>query len=129
VTTPEIIEQIHEIILEDSRISAKSVAEQLGISCERVGTIIQKNLDMRKLSAKWVPKCLNADQKRQRCQSSEQPLEFLRRDPNDFLSRLVTMDETWFYEYHYDPETKQQSMSGGIVAHPALKNSKCKNPL
>jgi len=32
VTTPEIIDQIHEIILEDRRISAKSIAEQLGIS-------------------------------------------------------------------------------------------------
>ena len=63
---------------------------------------------MRKLSAKWVPKCLNADQKRQRCQSSEQHLEFFRLDLKDFLSRLVTMDETWLY--HYDPETKQQSM-------------------
>ena len=31
LTTPEIIDQIHEIILEDRRISAKSLAEQLGI--------------------------------------------------------------------------------------------------
>ena len=59
-------------------------------------------------SAKWVPKSLNVDQKRQRCQSSEQLLEFFRCDPNDFLSRLVAMDETCLY--HYDPETKQQSV-------------------
>jgi len=65
-------------------------------------------LDLRKLSAKWVPKCLNADQKRQRCQSAEQLLEFFRRDPNYFLSRLMTMDETWLY--HYNPETNQLSM-------------------
>jgi len=71
VTTPEIIDQIHELILEDRRISAKSIAEQLGISRERVGSIIHEDLDMRKLSAKWIPKCLNADQIRQRCQSSE----------------------------------------------------------
>ena len=70
VTTLEIIDQIHELILEDRRISAKSMAEQLGISRERVGSIILEDFDMRKLSAKWVPKCLNADQKRQRCQSS-----------------------------------------------------------
>ena len=100
VTTPEIIDQIHELILEDRRISAKSMAEQLGISRERVGSIIHEDLDMRKLSAKWVPKCLKADQKHQRCQSSEQHLEFFRRHPNDLLSRLVTMDETWLY--HYD---------------------------
>ena len=74
VTTPEIIDQIHELILEDRRIFAKSTAEQLGTSHERVGSIIHEDLDMRKLSAKWVPKCLNADQKRQRCQSSEQLL-------------------------------------------------------
>ena len=61
VNTPEIIYQIHELILEERRISAKSIAEQLGISRERVGSIIHEDLDMRKLSAKWVPKCLNAD--------------------------------------------------------------------
>jgi len=86
VTTPEIIDQIHELILEDRRISAKSIAEELGIARERVGSIIHDDLDMQKLSAKWVPKCLKADQKRQRCQSSEQLLEFFQRDPNDFLS-------------------------------------------
>ena len=52
MTTPEIIEQIHELILEDRRISAKSIAEQLGISLERFGSIIHEDLDMRKLSAK-----------------------------------------------------------------------------
>jgi len=74
---------------------------------------------MRKLSAKWVPKYLNEDQKRQRCLSSEQHLEFFRRDPTDFLSRLVTMDETWLY--HYDPETKQQSMEWGHSGSPHPK--------
>jgi len=69
------------------------MAEQLGISRERVESIIHEDLDMRKLSVKWVPKCLNADQKHQRCQSSQQLLQFFRHDPNDFLSRL-TMDET-----------------------------------
>jgi len=113
--------------LEDRRISAKPIAEQLGISRERVGSIIHEALDMRKLSAKWVPKCLNEDQKRQWCQSSEQLLEFFRRDPNDFLSRMVTVEETWLYRY--DPEMSNNRRSGGIAAHPAPKNSECKNPL
>ena len=51
VTTPEIIDQIHKLILEDCQISAKSIAKQLGISHERVGSIIHEVLDMRKLSA------------------------------------------------------------------------------
>jgi predicted XRE-type DNA-binding protein len=66
VITQGIIHQIFELILEDRLISAKSVAEQLGISRERVSSIILEDLDMRKLSAKWVPNCLNADQERHR---------------------------------------------------------------
>ena len=114
MTTLEIIDQIHQLILEDCRISAKSITEQLGISREQGGSIIHEDLDMQKLSMKWVPKCLNGDQKRQRCQSFEQLLEFFQCDPNEFLSRLVTMDETWLY--HYDPETKQQATINALVA-------------
>jgi len=80
---------------------------------------------MRKLSAKWVPKCLNADQKSQRCQPSEQILEFFRCDPNDFLSRLVTMDETWLY--HYDSETKQRSMEWWHSVSPGPKIFRVQN--
>jgi len=49
----------------------------------------------------------------------EQLLEFFRREPNDFLSRLVTMDETCLY--HYDPETKQQSMEWRHSGLPSPK--------
>ena len=120
MTTPEIIDQIHELILEDHQISAKSIAEQLGISREQVGSIIHEDMGMWKLSAKWVPKCLNAVQKRQRCQSSEELLGFFQSDPNDFLSQSVTTDETWLY--HYDPGTKQQSMEWRHSDSPHSKN-------
>jgi hypothetical protein len=119
-------QQIHELILEDCRTLAKSIAEQLGISCEQVGSIIHEDLDMQKLSAKWVPKCLNVNQKRHWCQSSEQHLEFFWRDPNDFLSQLVTMEKTWLY--HYDPETKQQLMECRHSNSLRLQKF-CKNPL
>ena len=68
VTTRDIIDQIHKLILQERRTSAKSIAEQLGISRERDGSIIHEDLDMQKLSTKWVPKYPNADQKRQWCQ-------------------------------------------------------------
>jgi len=125
VTTPEIIYQIHKLIFKDCRISAKSIAEQLCISCARVGSIIHEDLDMRKLSAKWVPKCLKADQKRQRCQSSEQILEFFGViQMISCRARLVTMDETWLY--HYDPETKQQSMEWRHSCSPRPKKFRVK---
>ena len=48
------------------------------------------------------------------------------RDPNDFLSRLVTMDETWLY--HYDKATVSAVAAWGSSC-PTPKNSKCKNPV
>ena len=57
-TTLEMIDLFHDLILEDHRISAKSISEQLG---KQVGSIIHEDLNTRKLYAKWVPKCLNAD--------------------------------------------------------------------
>ena len=44
---------------------------------------------------------------------------FFRRDPNDFLSQLVIMDKTWLY--HYDSETKQQSMEWRHSGSPRSK--------
>ena len=47
-------------------------------------------------------------------------LTFFLRDPNNFVSRMVTMDETWWY--HYDPETKQQSTEWRYCGSPRPKN-------
>jgi len=52
-------------------------------------------------------------------QSSEQLLEFFQHNPKYFLSRLVTMDETWLY--HYDPETKQKSVEWRHSGSPCPK--------
>jgi len=122
VTTPEIIDQIHELILEDRRISAKSLAEQLGISRERVGSIIHEDLDTWKLSAKWVPKGLNAVEKRQSYQSSEQIWYLFRRDPNDFLSWLVITTKPGYITMTRRQNNNQ--WSGGITDHPAPKKSR-----
>jgi predicted HTH transcriptional regulator len=65
------VDAIHSMILDDRRISAKKIAEPPAISRERVGYIIHEVLDMRKLSAKRVPKCLNAVQKRDRVLASQ----------------------------------------------------------
>ena len=85
MNTPEFIDTIHELIYEDCRISSKSIAEQLGISRERVRCIIHEDLDMRELSTKWVTKCLNANQKREGTNRLSNNWNFLH-DSNDFLS-------------------------------------------
>ena len=127
MTIPEFIDQIYQLMLEDCQISVKLVSEQLGITRERVGSIIHEDLDMRKLSVKWVLKCLNADQKRELCQSSEHIFNFFLRDLNDFLLRLVTMDKTGYITMTCRQSNNQ--WSGDIVAHSAAKNSEYKSLL
>jgi transposase len=51
LTTRENIDQIHELV-QVGRISAKSITGQLAMKCERVGSTIHEDLDMRMLSAK-----------------------------------------------------------------------------
>jgi len=116
-------------MLEDRQILAKSVAEQLGISREWVGSIIHKDLDMRKLSAKWDPKCLNMEEKHQWCQSSEQLFKFFWAWSKWFP--VVIGDHGWNLVISLWPADKASNnqWSGGIVAHHTPRNSECKNPL
>jgi histone-lysine N-methyltransferase SETMAR len=61
---------------------------------------------MRRIAAKFMPKLLTDDQKQQWLEVSMELKEQVRNDP-DFLSKVVTGDESWIYGY--DPETKHQS--------------------
>jgi histone-lysine N-methyltransferase SETMAR len=106
-TTPEITEQVHNMILDDRWIKVHEIAETIGISRERVGCILHEKLDMKKLCARWVPRLFTADQKRTRMKISEQCLEHFNRNKTDFVRQFITMDETWIH--HYTPESKQQS--------------------
>jgi hypothetical protein len=73
------------------RISARKIAETLEIDS---GTcMVHHVLDMRKLSTKWMPKCLNADQKHDHVVATKAILVHFRWNMVGFLARLVTMDE------------------------------------
>jgi histone-lysine N-methyltransferase SETMAR len=104
-TTPEIIEQVHDMVLDNGRMKVREIAETIGISKECVGYILHEELDMKKLCSRWVPRLLTADEKRTRMKISEQCLERLNKNKTDFVRRFITMDETWIH--HYTPESKQ----------------------
>jgi histone-lysine N-methyltransferase SETMAR len=61
---------------------------------------------MRRISARFVPRLLSEDQKALRVSLCRELKQQARDDPN-FISNIITGDETWVYDY--DPETKQQS--------------------
>ena len=106
-TTPEITEQVHDMVLDDRRMKVREIVETTGISKEHVGYILHEELDMKKLCTGWVLRLLTADQKCTRMTISEQCLEHFNKNTTDFVCRFITMDETWIH--HYTPESKQQS--------------------
>jgi len=61
---------------------------------------------MKKLSARWVPHLL-IDHKRDRVTISKQCLKMFQRNPDEFLRRFITVDETWIH--YFTSETKEQS--------------------
>jgi hypothetical protein len=61
-TTTEIIKQVHHMILNDERMKVREIAKTIGISKECVGYILHKELDMKKLCARWVRRLFTADQ-------------------------------------------------------------------
>ncbi|XP_014478528.1 PREDICTED: putative uncharacterized protein FLJ37770 [Dinoponera quadriceps] len=74
-TTLETIEKVHYIVLDDRRVKVCEIAEAVGISEEMMRNILQEELGMRKLCARWVPYLLNADQKQMRKRHSQECLD------------------------------------------------------
>ncbi|GBP35741.1 Putative uncharacterized protein FLJ37770 [Eumeta japonica] len=85
-----------------------TIAEELQISKERVGEIIHEHMNMRKISARWVPKMLTPFDKQRRLQTSKDFLELVGDNIDEICDQIVTVDETWVRQY--DPESKQESM-------------------
>jgi hypothetical protein len=67
---------------------------------------LPEDLRMRLVSAKFVCRLLTEEQKDSCVNVCRDLKEKLRNDPN-FLTKIVTGDESWCYAY--DPETKQAS--------------------
>ena len=84
----------------------EEIAQALGISHSSVSTILHDRLSMHKLTASWVPKSLSDEQMTSRASVCSALLKCFR-SKDDFLLRLVTVDEVWVH--YYEAENKAQS--------------------
>ena len=99
--------KVREVILEDRRQTIHDVCNHIGLSYGPCQRILTDELNMRRTVAKFVPRLLNNDQQDHRVQVCTELQKAVRHDHN-FLSRVITGDESRLYDY--DPETKQQSL-------------------
>ncbi|KAG5336199.1 SETMR methyltransferase, partial [Acromyrmex heyeri] len=90
-------------------VKVRELVEATGISHGTVISILHEQLDIEKLSAKWVPRLLTVDHKHDRVTISKQCLETFQPEcnPDEFLRRFITVDETWIH--YFTPKTKEQS--------------------
>ena len=108
VISQEMIDHVERLVLNNRQIKVAELASECGIFNGSVCTIIHEHLGMSKVSARWVPRNLNMQDRQQRVESSQELLEVYNANPEDFHTRLVTGDETWLH--HWDPDTKKESM-------------------
>ncbi|UYV75523.1 hypothetical protein LAZ67_13000475 [Cordylochernes scorpioides] len=120
--TQENIDKIHDLVMLDRRMTIRQIEETLGIPKPTVDRIMREPLGLRELSARWVPKLLTPDQKAVRRKLSSDNLVLFEADSEEFVTRFVTMDETW--AHHFTPESKQQSMQWRHSGSPPPKKAK-----
>ena len=120
VISQEMIDCVERPVLNNRRIKVAELASECGISNGNVYTLIHEHLGMSKVSARWVPRHLNMQDRQQRVESSQEILEVYSTNPEDFHTRLVTGDETWLH--HWDPDTKKESMQWKRPGSPHLRN-------
>ena len=119
VISQEMIDRVERLVLTNCRIKVAELASECGISNGSVYTIIHERLSMSKVSARWVPRNLNMQDRQQRVESSQELLEVYNANPEDFHTRLITGDETWLH--HWDPDTKKESMQWKRPGSPPPK--------
>ncbi|KAH0822205.1 hypothetical protein GEV33_000586 [Tenebrio molitor] len=106
VTTTDIVEKFHGIVMEDRRVKVGEIAEVACISSERVYQILHEKLPMKKLLHVGCPQCL----------------AIFNRNSQEFFRRFMTVDETWIQ--HYALESKQQSKQWTMVGERVPKKAK-----
>ena len=81
---------------QDARQTIREIASQNNIGIATAHKILTENLNMTRVSARWVPRLLttDADQKR-RVSASQVVLKRWQAEGENLPDRIITIDETW----------------------------------
>ncbi len=111
--TADTINTVRALIEEDRRITTRQIEKFfIEVACDPIshGTIckiIQDELEMSKVCARWVPKLLTSEHTEKRMGAA---LAFLSRyweEGESLVDRIVTGDEKWVH--YYTPQMKEKS--------------------
>ncbi|GFT47727.1 histone-lysine N-methyltransferase SETMAR [Trichonephila clavipes] len=107
----ETIAKVEAAMLEDRRTTVRELCEKDSeVSKTTIDKILTEHLGYSKVCARWVPKMLTADHKRQRVEAAQEFLAFHGTTEEEFLDSIVTGDETWV---HYTTRKQRSNRSSG----------------
>ena len=110
------VDRVRTLVRSYRRLGVRVIAEELNMNRETVRQIVKKDLGMRKISAKMVPRILTDDQKQRLLHISSDLL-----CNAEMFDSVITGDETWCFQN--DPETKRQSMQWKTQRFTSAENS------
>jgi len=93
-TDDDHVERVRAVIHRNRRLTVREVADEVGISIGSCRQILTEKLQMRRVSAKFVPCLLTDDQKDTRVEIVQELLANAN-DNENFLKKIITGDETW----------------------------------
>ncbi len=101
------IEAVEQLILQDRRVSIPRIQRTLSLTSGTEDRIIHQDLKFRRVSAKFIPKVLSEEQKKNCLEVCLRNLE-LYEHHDTFIQEIITGDESSFMTFR--PETKAMSM-------------------
>jgi len=107
LTNDDHVERVHAVIRGNRRLTVREVADEVGTSIGSCHQMFTGKLQMRRVSAKFLPHLLTDDQKNNRVEISHELLANANGNEN-FLKIIITGNGMWVYGY--DVETKMQSL-------------------
>ena len=115
------IDEINTLVRVNRRLTVRELAEECGISVGSCHHILTEQLKMHRIAAKFVPRLMTSDQQAHRVQVCQDLLDHSEND-KEFLSKIITGDESWVYGY--DVETKVQSSQWTSKTSPRPKKAR-----
>jgi len=122
VASETVKQQVEQRIRDFRRVTVDEIAAAFNMSHGSAYNIVNNDLGYRKACCRWVPRQLSDDHKRARQTICQEHLDRHVREADAFLHHIVTGHESWVY--HYEPESKRQSMQWKHPSSPANKKFK-----
>lgn len=107
--TRRLTKVIDDMVKEDGRLTIREICDRTGGTVGTVSRILHDELDLTKLSARWIPRVLTENMKQDREIMSIDNLDMVEDNGGweRVRSLIVTGDETWVP--FFDPPTKEES--------------------